>query len=138
MEKHEIRFICAEVPTATLQQAKAYYNPKLHRVAMYEPQNVKDAKKLYENKLRPFRPTEPIEGPKKITIEFAMGIKSEKKKGTWKTTRPDIDNMCKILLDRMTALRFFNDDSEIVSLTASKRYVEEGESPNVTIIVEVL
>lgn len=43
-----------------------------------------------------------------------------------KTTRPDCDNMVKLLLDVMTALRFWNDDAQVTSLTLIKRW-SEGE-----------
>lgn len=42
------------------------------------------------------------------------------------TTRPDIDNYIKSLMDAMNGI-VFKDDSQVVSIHAMKRYSEDGE-----------
>lgn len=110
-----------KIPTATLQQKKAAY-VKGH-LMMYEPQNVKDAKRTFELALKPHRLKNPINGPLALYIRWNFPIKDKKKQNTWKESRPDLDNMEKIIIDRMTALGFWNDDSQIVSLCGEKVYV---------------
>lgn len=48
-----------------------------------------------------------------------------KGKGVWKDTRPDLDNMVKLLLDAMTQMEFWEDDAQIVSLSVAKLYSDE-------------
>lgn len=83
----------------------------------------------------PHAPTKPYPGAKKVEICFCFGTKNKKLKGKLKTSRPDVDNMAKILLDRMTKLGYWKDDSEVSRLDVMKRYVSEGESPNVKISI---
>ena len=40
------------------------------------------------------------------------------------TTRPDLDNVCKSIMDALNGVAY-GDDSQIVSLTAIRRYAEE-------------
>lgn len=125
-----------ELPTASLQQARAGYNPQTNRIMMYEPPNVRRAKIIYQNALRPYKPKEPIMGPKHLILTFSFGIKDKKKQGMWKMTKTDIDNLCKIVTDRLTRLQFFYDDSEIVWLEGRKRYCEADEKPSLTVEIE--
>ena len=40
--------------------------------------------------------------------------------GTWKTTKPDTDNLQKALLDSMTKLGFWKDDAQVCSQIVEK------------------
>jgi len=48
---------------------------------------------------------------------------------------PDIDNLVKALLDPMTKCKVWHDDSQVVNLTAQKRYAD-GEEPKIEILLE--
>lgn len=120
----EIFLPMEKIPTATLQQKRAAYVKG--RLMMYEPQNVKEAKSYYEHLLRPYRPSQPITNPVCIYIRWAFPIKDKKKWNTWKTSKPDVDNLEKILIDRFVKTRFIEDDSLVVSLLGEKVYVEPG------------
>lgn len=122
-----------KIPTATLQQKRAAVVKG--RVVMYEPTNVKAAIKEYEMKLKPFVPDKTFDGPLRVAIMWNFGTKDKKKQGTWKTSRPDADNMAKILLDRMTKLGFWEDDSQIVQLKCYKKW--EADSTVKILIEEV-
>ena len=121
----EIFLPMEKIPTATLQQKKAAM-VKGH-IMMYEPQNVKDTKKLYEKLLRPYKPQKPIGGPVAIYIRWQFPTKEKKKQNTWKDTRPDVDNLFKLIADRLTYLGFFNDDSQLVSISGDKVYVKPDD-----------
>lgn len=43
-----------------------------------------------------------------------------------KPAKPDLDNLCKILLDTMTRQQFWADDAQVCSLTVSKWHGERG------------
>ena len=47
-------------------------------------------------------------------------------------TRPDCDNVAKLLIDCMTKLGFWLDDAQVARLRVSKRYAE-GDNAQITI-----
>jgi len=46
--------------------------------------------------------------------------------GTWKVTKPDVDNYPKAFIDQMVKVGFFKDDSFIVDLRVRKTYGEKA------------
>jgi Holliday junction resolvase RusA-like endonuclease len=42
--------------------------------------------------------------------------------GTWKTSKPDTDNLIKMIKDEMTRLGFWGDDAQICSEWSAKLY----------------
>ena len=78
-----------------------------------------------------FKPEKPLEG----AIEFSTVwiYKSKTKETKPKTTKPDLDNMNKLLQDAMTKLQFWKDDSQITRLTIEKWW---GEVPGIWIRIE--
>ena len=121
---HEIILDFDKIPTATLQQKKAAIING--HISMYEPANVKLAIREYEWRLKRHRPAVPIKGPVKVTVCWAFGAKEHRKWGNPKVTRPDLDNMAKMLLDRMTKLGFWEDDSQITDLELKKYWSDRS------------
>jgi len=77
--------------------------------------------------MKKYRPEHPSEKPIRLTIVFCFDIKRPKKLwGTYKTTRPDIENFYKQIADLMTDLGFWKDDSQIVDLRLTKYYAEQA------------
>ena len=95
-------------------------------VQHYDTKEYKIAKEGMMYQLLPYVPEYPIEGPVQIFIEWRFGLK-KCKKVDWKTTRPDLDNLEKGLLDILTALNFWNDDSQICMKTTMKTQCKDGE-----------
>lgn len=62
-----------------------------------------------------------LEGPVKVTITAYF---SRKTKTGWHTSRPDLDNIVKAVLDALNGI-VFDDDSAVCELVASKKY--DGE-----------
>lgn len=87
--------------------------------------DLKLAHDLYMNSLFEFSPERPIEGPVALGLVFAYSIKDKKKRGTMKTSRPDCDNIVKLVIDVMTELGFWVDDAQICQLRVTKMW-----SPN--------
>ena len=63
-----------------------------------------------------------LEGAVKVTI---TAIFNSKKKTGWHTSRPDLDNIVKAILDSMNGI-VVEDDSAVAQIVAFKKY-EEGE-----------
>lgn len=88
--------------------------------------------------LHPHRPETPLDGPLSLSVVWAYTWrKSEPKKNRvdgfkYCDTRPDIDNLCKMLLDSMTTAGFWNDDSQVASLRFDKMWHDE---PGIKIVI---
>lgn len=78
-----------------------------------------------------------LSGALKCRIEAFYSLpKSKLKLGydTPCTKRPDLDNICKVVLDALNKVAY-NDDSQIVELIATKRY---GENDMVIVEIDVI
>jgi Holliday junction resolvase RusA-like endonuclease len=81
---------------------------------------------------------EPFEGPLRVTIRATFLVPaswSQKRKNTavWKTSKPDADNLAKIV-DALNAI-VWRDDAQVCELTVQKRY---GAIAGLTVSVETL
>ena len=88
--------------------------------------------------LMPHVPSSPIEEPVKLHVKWVYpSRKSEPKKNRIGqipcNTRPDVDNLFKMLGDCMTRLGFWMDDSQVYSLTFEKFW---GERPGIFVEIE--
>ena len=63
-----------------------------------------------------------LEGPVQVTITAYF---TSKKKTGWHTSRPDLDNIIKVILDSMNGI-VLQDDAAVAQIIASKQY-DEGE-----------
>ena len=91
----------------------------------YEKQEVKQARYYLESALAPWKPKRPLEGALSVNMVWDYPHKGRHKDKEPKTTKPDIDNMVKLMLDCMTGT-FWQDDRQIVKLTIEKRWNEKG------------
>lgn len=88
--------------------------------------------------LMPYRPQTPHDCPIRLSVKWLYPFrKTEPKKSRIEElpciTRPDCDNLCKLLLDIMTRLGFWVDDSIIYNLEFTKAY---SENPRIEIKIE--
>lgn len=119
------------IPSATAQQTGiAIRNGKPYG---YKKQKVKDAEKLFALALKPHRIPEPIEGAIKLTIVWSYQTKDKKRNGKLKTTRPDLDNLNKIIQDSLVKAGFIKDDSQVAILQAYKAWTSHDEHIGITI-----
>lgn len=111
--------------------------PRLGRYGTYTPKKTQE----YEEYVKmcwvaKYGGIQPSEQPLEVNIVFYMPIpKSYSKKqraeilnGRLKPTKkPDIDNLIKSVLDALNGL-VYADDSQIIKVTAVKRYAETGST----------
>lgn len=103
------------IPTATQQEHKvAVVNGKPR---FYEPADVKAARQKYMSYLSGHAPAKPIDGPIRLMVKFCF----TGERG-WKTTKPDTDNMIKMMKDCMTRLGYWHDDAQVCSEIVEKFY----------------
>lgn len=77
-----------------------------------------------------------IEGPIMLTVDFLMPRPRShfRRNGDvrptapqWHTSRPDLDNLLKAVLDALTTVGVWRDDNEVVEIVSRKRYATETE-----------
>ena len=117
-----------QIPKGTAQMKR--YNGRTR--TYFKSQRLQQTEDFYLNELRSYAPTSPITGAVSLSIDFDYFTTTKKRRGKWKTTRPDCDNVEKLLTDCMTKLGFWLDDAQVARLRVSKRYAE-GEQAQITI-----
>ena len=75
--------------------------------------------------LRMHVPSEPLTGPLALHATWLYPAGKSHKAGTWRVTRPDTDNIEKLLKDCMTKCGFWKDDAQVVHETVEKRWSDE-------------
>lgn len=106
-------------PTVTAQEHKVMV---LHgRPRFYDTPRLKAARSLYENALRLHKPDTPLTGALALTVEWWFPSKTHRE-GELRVTRPDTDNLQKLLKDCMTRVGFWNDDAQVCREVVTKRW----------------
>lgn len=116
-------FIEMNPPTATAQEKKvALING---RPVFYEPAKLKAAKKALTVLLIQKRPKEPLTGPLSLSVLWLFPKGKSHQAGEWRVTRPDTDNLEKMLKDCMTRCGFWKDDAQVVREHVEKKWSED-------------
>ena len=132
----KIYFELEQNPKGTAQQkGVSYQGGHIHH---YEKKEVRELRGLYHHKIFKYLYTNKIaapkyEGPVSLLVIFNFAIKDKKKWGQPKTSVPDVDNLVKLLIDSMSDLLFWSNDSQISRLEVRKFYAEK---PSIYIEVE--
>lgn len=116
-------------PTATEQQQ--HFNAKTGKV--YKAAEVKAARQKLEAHLAEHRPEHPFTGPIYLQVGWLF-YNPEKKDQEWNISRPDLDNLEKGLLDCMTRLGFWKDDSQICQKYTEKKWTPD--IPGIAIMIQ--
>ncbi|MBO5573434.1 MAG: RusA family crossover junction endodeoxyribonuclease, partial [Clostridium sp.] len=91
----------------------------------YDPAPVKEARKKLTGKLIFHRPDTPLTGPLALTTLWLFPKGKSHKNGEWRSTKPDTDNLQKLLKDCMTQCGFWKDDAQVVRETVEKRWSDD-------------
>lgn len=111
-----------KIPTTTHQQKKVrVVNGKPQ---FYEPDTLKDARSKYMSLLSAHKPDQKISGPIRLTVKWLFPMTQKSINGQYKTSKPDTDNLNKLLKDCMTELGFWNDDAQVASEIIEKFWAE--------------
>jgi len=131
----EFSMIFDQIPAGTAQMKRYDGRSKIY----FKSKKLQQTEDTYLNALREYAPKTPVEGPVSVSISFWYRTPDKKKKGRPKTSRPDCDNVAKLLIDCMTKLGFWNDDSQIYSLRVTKHWaMADRAMVSVSIVEEVL
>ena len=113
-------FMNMKPPTATHQMKQVRVvngKPKF-----YEPRRVAEARALYRAHLAAHRPDAPLTGPVQLVTKWCYENRHKPTNDTnrYKPTKPDTDNMIKLLKDEMTRAGFWHDDAQVASEVTEK------------------
>lgn len=109
-------------PTKTYQEHRIG-KTKSGSVYTYEPRELKEVRKLYRNNLIKHVPDTPLVGPIRLVVKWCFP-KGKHPNGTYKTTKPDTDNLDKMLKDVMTEVGFWEDDAQVASEIIEKFWAD--------------
>ena len=116
-------FILIDPPTATAQEKKVRV---VHgKPLFYDPEPVKKAKALLAAHLLAHRPEKPLEGPLSLSTVWLFPRGKTHKHGEWRVTKPDTDNLQKLLKDCMTRCGYWKDDAHVVRESVEKCWSDE-------------
>ena len=118
----KIEFFMAMVPpTVTHQEKKAA--AKNGKIVFYEPPELKDARDKLEAHLSRHKPDKPFVSGVRLLTKWCFP-RGKHRDGEYKTTRPDTDNLQKLLKDCMTKVGFWKDDALVASEIVEKFWAE--------------
>lgn len=111
-------FLPIKPPTVTHQEKSIHVvNGK---PIPYEPANLKAARSKLMAYLGQHAPVIPFRGAVRLITKWCFPIAGKYENGQWKTTKPDTDNLQKLLKDCMTDLGYWKDDAQVASEVIEK------------------
>lgn len=121
-----------EPPTVTHQEHKvAVRNGK---PVFYDPPELKAAKAKLMAHLAKYKPKKKYKYGLRLIVKWLFP-KGSHTNGEYKTTKPDTDNLQKMLKDCMTAVGFWEDDAQVASEIVEKFW---ADTPGIYIRIDEL
>ena len=118
------RFFLPKIPPTVTHQEK-----KVHvvngRPVLYEPAELKAARIKLMAHLGKHAPALPLQGAVRLVVKWCFPITGSHIDGQWKTTKPDTDNLQKLLKDCMTLCGYWKDDAQVASEIIEKFWAEK-------------
>jgi Holliday junction resolvase RusA-like endonuclease len=105
-------------PTSTAQLKQL--DTRGDKPRFYEPPAVAEARAKLTANLAPHSPSAPLEGALRLTTKWLFPLVRGRADGEYKSTKPDTDNLQKLLKDVMTHCRFWQDDAQVASEITEK------------------
>ena len=124
-------FLNIEPPTVTAQEHKVRVAGGKPR--FYDTAKLKHARAQFETLLATHRPVAPIQGPVALMVDWRFFTKTHKD-GEWRVTRPDTDNLQKLLKDCMTRTGFWKDDAQVCVEMISKRWARNNPGIRIRVV----
>lgn len=115
----QISFFLPMKPPTVTHQEKAVHVVK-GKPVYYEPDKLKAARSKLMAYLGQYAPSVPLQGAVRLIVKWCFPIQGKHYDGEWKTTKPDTDNLQKLLKDCMTDLGYWKDDAQVASDISEK------------------
>lgn len=120
-------------PTVTAQEHRI--TSISGRPVVYDSAEIKEAKAKLRAYLSKHKPQQPFTSAVQLVTKWCFPIKGRHQNGDYKTSKPDTDNIQKLLKDCMTKLGFWKDDALVCSEIIEKFW---ADTPGIFIRIEEL
>jgi len=115
-------FLPMQPPTVTHQEKQV--TVVKGKPIFYEPPELQDARQKFMAYLAKHTPSKQLTGPLQLITKWCYQRTGKHQNGEYKTTKPDTDNMIKLLKDVMTSLGYWKDDALIASEVTEKFWAD--------------
>ena len=119
-------------PTVTAQERKV--TVVSGKPVFYYPPNVQTAREKLMSNLAKYRPEQPYSCGVRLMVKWCFP-RGKHQSGEYRITKPDTDNLQKLLKDCMTACGFWKDDALVASEICEKFW---ADIPGIYIRIEEL
>lgn len=133
-ESNVLEFFMPMIPPTVTHQEKQVHVVK-GKPVFYEPQELKAARQKLMGHLAQHCPTEPFQQGVRLIAKWCFPKGSSHTDGEYKITKPDTDNLQKLLKDCMTVCGYWKDDALVASEIVEKFWTD---LPGIYIRVECL
>ena len=130
----ETSFFLPMIPPTVTHQEKDI-TVRGGKPVVYEPAELKAVRSKFMAHLAGHRPEAPLRGPIRFMVKWLFPMGEHHYDGEWKITKPDTDNLIKLLKDCMTKVGFWKDDAQVASEINEKFWAAH---PGIYIRVEEL
>jgi Holliday junction resolvase RusA-like endonuclease len=106
--------------------------------SVYNPDTADAWKRCIALQAAPHAPKQPLDGGVTVALTFAMPRPKRLRKTLSylpHLAKPDVDNLAKAVLDVLTRVGFWGDDSQVWSINVAKCYALPEEEPGVWVQV---
>ena len=121
-------------PTVTAQEKDLAVNRKTGKPYMYDSAEIKATKAKFIAHLAEHKPDAPYTYGVRLIVKWCFP-RGKHKDGEYKTTKPDTENLLKLLKDCMTKCGFWQDDALVCSEIIEKFW---SDVPGIFIRIEEL
>lgn len=118
----EIKMFLRIEPPSTTFQNKGWKVTKSGRPFQYERPETREVRAKLAAHMAAFRPEVPLKGPIDMSVRYFYTETKSHPSGTFKTTKPDLDNLNKLLGDTLQEQKIIEDDKDICHLEMLKMY----------------
>ena len=114
-------FMTMEPPTCTHQEKQvSVVNGK---PVFYEPPELKRARQKLIGHLAKYKPPKELKGALELVTKWCFP-RGKHRDGEYRTSRPDTDNLQKMLKDCMTVTNFWQDDAQVAREITEKFWAD--------------
>lgn len=115
-------FLPMKLPTKTHQEKKV--RVVNGRPVFYEPAELAAVRTKFRDALAAHVPNQPFAGAVRLVTKWCFPVSGKHLNGEYRTSKPDTDNLVKLLKDVMTGLRFWKDDAQVASEIIEKFWAD--------------
>ena len=115
-----VEFFMAMNPPSVTQQEHRVKQLKNKKVIFYDSPELQDAKMKLTAHLAKHKPEQKFENGVRLVTKWCFPLSGKHCSGEYRTSKPDTDNLQKLLKDCMTQVGFWKDDALVASELCEK------------------